>query len=394
VLLIYGEMVPEAAACAWVHVDAPGARCDTFGMSTIPIRREEITAEWLAARLSGVGECEISGVVLEELIGHNPDLSQLFRVRIEYSVRTAEHPDVVIVKIPPVDDVVRIREAGYGPYVGELGSYRLLESYYGESIARMYGAVDDPAEKTVCFIFEDIGVLPEGQKYAKIDLEIAKSTLDFMAEYHARFWRDEKLGKARWIRDSDWAFLFNQNPADSSIGWDVIKADDRFEKTGGLVVAGEYLGSRLTDLRDAMRNRPNTLTHNDFHQGNVLLRRGANGVTPVIIDWQMPAFSGGTNDLAKFMMTAVPFEILAEHEQSLVERYVGNLKAGGVGDYSFDECWRDYRRAQVATFGNYAIGCYETSPDGGLIESSGDSTHAVIKALTLADPVELGEFLP
>ena len=363
-------------------------------MSTIPIRREEITAEWLATRLSGVGKCKISGVVLEELTGHNPDLSQLFRVRIDYSVSEAEHPDVVIVKIPPVDDVVRIREAGYGPYVGELGSYRLLESYYGESIARMYDAVEDPAENTVCFVFEDIGILPAGQKYTKIDLDIAKSTLDFMAEYHARFWRDGTLGEASWIRDSDWAFLFNQSPVDSSVGWDVIKADDRFEKAGGLVVAGEYLGSRLTDLRDAMRSRPNTLTHNDFHQGNVMLRQTPNGAMPVIIDWQLPAFSGGTNDLAKFMMTAVPFEILAEHEQSLVEHYAENLKARGVGDYSFDECWRDYRRAQVATFGNYAIGCYETSPDGGLIESSGDSTHAVIKALTLADPVELGRFLP
>jgi hypothetical protein len=93
-------------------------------------------------------------------------------------------------------------------------------------------------------------------------------------------------------------------------------------------------------------------------------------------------------------MTAVPFEILSEEESNLVAYYVDNLKANGVTDYSFDECWRDYRRAQIATFGNYAISCYETGPDGGLIESSGDSTHAVIKALTLADPDELRSFLP
>jgi hypothetical protein len=114
----------------------------------------------------------------------------------------------------------------------------------------------------------------------------------------------------------------------------------------------------------------------------------------VIIDWQMPAYAGGTNDLAKFLMTAVPFEILAEYEQTLVAHYVEMLTAKGVSGYSYDECWRDYRRAQVATFANYAISCYETSPDGGLIESSGDSTHAVIKALTLADPDEMREILP
>ena len=115
---------------------------------------------------------------------------------------------------------------------------------------------------------------------------------------------------------------------------------------------------------------------------------------PVIVDWQMPAYAGGTNDLAKFLMTAVPFEILAEQESNLVAFYVDSLVDLGVRDYSFDECWQDYRRAQVATLGNYTINCFETSADGSLIESSGDSTQAVIKALTLADPDELSEILP
>jgi hypothetical protein len=48
----------------------------------------------------------------------------------------------------------------------------------------------------------------------------------------------------------------------------------------------------------------------------------------------------------------------------------------------------------VATLGNYAINCFETATDGSLIESSGDSTHAVIKTLTIADPDELSEILP
>jgi len=243
-------------------------------------------------------------------------------------------------------------------------------------------------------VFEDLGVFPAGQKYAKIDLDIAKSALNFMAAYQARYWRDDSLSSTDWMRDADWSFLFNQDPLDSSIGWQVIRDDDRFEKTQGLIVAGEYLGERLNRLRDALRSRPNTLTHNDFHQGNVLLRDTPNGPVPVIIDWQMPAYAGGTNDLAKFLMTAVPFDILAEHERDLVTHYTDNLKAFGVTDYSLDECWRDYRRAQIATFGNYAISCYETSSDGGLIESSGDSTHAVIKAMTLADPDELREILP
>jgi len=125
-----------------------------------------------------------------------------------------------------------------------------------------------------------------------------------------------------------------------------------------------------------------------------MLRQSLDGIVPVIIDWQMPAYSGGTNDLAKFMMTAVPFDILEKQESELVGHYIETLQANGITNYSFGECWRDYRRAQIATFANYSCSSYETTIDGGLIESSGDSTHAVIKALTLADPVELSEFLP
>jgi len=388
------EIVPELSAWNALAVDVNRIRCETTGMSTIPIRREQITPGWLSSMLLSVGDCQITALDFEEMTGYNPDLSQLFRVRIDYSKKEAAHPDVVIVKIPPVDDVVRRREAAYGPYASELGSYRLLETFQGGSIARMYGADEDSSENTVCFVFEDLGELPAGQKYAKVDLKIAKATLDLMASFHGRFWEDESLGSANWVRSADWSFLFNQNPLDSALGWKVIVADDRFEKSGGLVIAGEYLGASLNDLQKAMRIRPKTLTHNDFHQGNVLLRQTSAGVQPVLIDWQMPAFAGATNDLAKFMMTAVPFDIFAKYESNLVAHYVDQLKVNEVATYSFDECWRDYRRAQVATFANYASSCYETSPDGDLIESSGDSTHAVIKALTLTDPAEMREFLP
>ncbi len=233
-------------------------------MSKIPVRREEITPEWLAERLSGPGRCEIAGLNHEELTGHNPDLSQLFRTRVEYANRTPEHPDVVIVKIPPADDDIRLREAAFGPYTSELGCYRLLEPFQGESMSRLYGAVEDPDERTVCFVFEDLGALPEGNKYPRVDLAIARSAVEFMAAYQARFWGDETLTGKSWIHGNDWAHLFGADPREAAVGWQVIRDDNRFEKTGGLVTAGEYLGERLIDLQGAMRSRTNTLTHTDF----------------------------------------------------------------------------------------------------------------------------------
>lgn len=363
-------------------------------MSKIPIKREEITADWLSSMLSLCGHCVISDYEFEEITGNNSEISQLFRLWLNYQQRSEAHPDVVIVKMPPEDDITRLREASYGPYVGELGAYRLLESFHGSNIARLYGAMEDTYERTACFVLEDIGELPLGHKYAKIDFGLAKVTLSFMAKFHGKFWNENSLGSAPWIHDADWSFLFDQDPLDSLNGWQLIKNEDRFEMTEALFFAGEYLGPRLNDLKIALRTRPNTLTHNDLHQGNVMFRYEASGPVPVVIYWQLPAFAGATNDLAKFLMTAVPLEILAEREEELVKHYLLQLHDQGVSEYGFDECWRDYRRAQVATFANYVLNCSEISDQEDFIQSLGYSTYAVIKALSMVDSQELIEILP
>ena len=172
-----GKIVPERSARNTSAMDVNRIRCETAEMAIIPICREQITPECLISMLSSGGECQIADLDFEEMRGQNPDLSQLFRIRIDYSMSEAGHPEVVIAKIPPVDDVVRLREAAYGPYTGELGSYRLLQEFQGGSIARMYVADEDPSETPACFVFEDLGALPIGPKYARLDFEVAKATL-------------------------------------------------------------------------------------------------------------------------------------------------------------------------------------------------------------------------
>lgn len=362
-------------------------------MSNIPINKEDISVGWLTERLSNLGYCRIDKLQLEVMTGHNPHLSQLFRVRIEYIVRTADHPDVVVLKIPPENQAIRLREAALGPYDSEAGCYQLLEEFQGFRLPRIYSLTQDIDESTACFVFEDIGPLPKGRKYAQLGLQETHRVLEFIAAYQAIFWLDESLSQHGWIRDSSWSHLFNQNPTESALGWQAIKQDSKIEKTDGLISAGEFLGSGLINLMNVMNDRPNTLTHNDLHQGNILLRQSDSGFEPVVIDWQLTAYAGGTNDLAKFLMTAVPFRILSENEKNLVGYYVDCLQSMGISDYSFDECWRDYRRAQVMVLANYAISGVRQLPDGILQISHGDSTRAVIKAFEIIDPQELVEIL-
>ena len=140
-------------------------------MSKIPICEEDISAKWLTDRLTSLGYCRIDKLQLEVLTGHNPHLSQLFRVQIEYSARTSNHPNVVVLKIPPADHVIRLREAALGPYESEAGCYQLLEKFQGFSLPLMYSLTQNSDEATACFVFEDIGPLPKGRKYAQLGLQ-------------------------------------------------------------------------------------------------------------------------------------------------------------------------------------------------------------------------------
>ena len=103
----------------------------------------------------------------------------------------------------------------------------------------MYGAQQDRNEQTACFVFEDLGTFPQGQEYVEIDLALAKSTLEFTAEYQAKFWLDDDLGNFNWIRNTDWSVILDQDPMEAAVGWQVIEAAGRFEKIGGLIMAGE-----------------------------------------------------------------------------------------------------------------------------------------------------------
>ena len=55
----------------------------------------------------------------------------------------------------------------------------------------------------------------------------------------------------------------------------------------------------------------------------------------------------GPRDLA-YMMTLFWYpEHRARMEETLLRRYHRGLLAGGVGDYTWDECWDDYRWSAI-----------------------------------------------
>jgi hypothetical protein len=102
----------------------------------------------------------------------------------------------------------------------------------------------------------------------------------------------------------------------------------------------------MLDRRMAAR-RHFTLTHGDFLFGNVQLPHDPQQEAVRIVDWELCNVNLGTFDLAEILSLHWDAGPQSERERDLVGRYYAGLCAGGVADYSWDQCWYDYRLALI-----------------------------------------------
>ncbi len=83
------------------------------------------------------------------------------------------------------------------------------------------------------------------------------------------------------------------------------------------------------------------LVHGDYRLDNLMFPEQGDGV--VVLDWQTLAIGPPGRDLAYFLATSVLVDDRREHESALVAEYLDELRRIGVEDYSFEQCFADYR---------------------------------------------------
>ncbi|WP_415043177.1 phosphotransferase family protein [Gordonia sp. (in: high G+C Gram-positive bacteria)] len=83
------------------------------------------------------------------------------------------------------------------------------------------------------------------------------------------------------------------------------------------------------------------LLHGDYRLDNMLFTPGDSSIT--VVDWQTLTVGLPARDLAYFVGTSLLPDVRRKHERDLVDRYHAALLTHGVGDYTAQDCWRDYR---------------------------------------------------
>ena len=69
-----------------------------------------------------------------------------------------------------------------------------------------------------------------------------------------------------------------------------------------------------------------------------------------VADWQIAFRGRGIFDVAYLLCGGLEAEERRANEERLVRLYHDGLVAGGVQGYSFEQCWREYRRMALFVF--------------------------------------------
>jgi len=293
--------------------------------------RDALTADWLGRAL----DTDVAAVSVTA-IGTGQTGSS-YRLDVSYA-DTTDLPATFVAKLPAADRSVRERVAlGYR---AEVAFYETVARTLKVPLPACYlSAISEDAQKFV-LLLSDLAPAVQGDQLAGCTPDAARTAVVALAGLHGPRWCDPE-----WINFS--GTVMPKPDADAAAGFGELArmAADMFL---------ERLGKWMTDSnRETLRVYPDSvarwlllrpdryaLLHGDYRLDNLMF---APDGSVTVVDWQTISVGLPARDLAYFLSTSLDPDERGTHERELVAAYHEALLRHGVTDYSFDECWSDYR---------------------------------------------------
>ena len=298
-------------------------------------RPEALTPEWLTEVLRGAGHREIEiTAVRTEPVG----TGQMGRsVRLHLEGALADVPRTLVAKLPAEDESRRAMVAGI--YRTEVEFYRSLAPTLAVRTPALHHWELSEDHTRFVLLLEDLAPREQGDQLTGCTPAMAEVAVENLAGLHGPRWCDPTLD------DLDWLDTIDAEGA-AMVGAVTADATERFVERYRNRISDEdvqLLRSLPELLPSWVLARPERFAplHGDYRLDNLLFGDGPDPVAAV--DWQTVTLGLPGRDLAYFLATGLDTELRREHEERLVERYHGALRAHGVTDHTVEQCWDDYR---------------------------------------------------
>ena len=306
----------------------------------IPERPADLTPEWLTAALEGETVLEF------ESRGRLTGLSALTeRIALTYAPG-AVGPQSIIAKFSSENLELRRRSANY------LREVRFYQNVAHRSLLRTphcYYADIDAESGFHVLLLEDLGrsaatrnqCTPQQARLAVVEI----------AKFHAEWWENAALVELDWIPSPTYDTDVWQGLHDEWWPEFLRRADGAIPPPK--VEIAERLGPKRAEIMtELFGGSPRTLIHRDYHHNNMVFGRDQERIPFAVLDWQGMSFGRGVWDVAYFMCQSLDVETRRSIEEELLHAYHDALISGGVIEYKYEQCLKDFRLALLQRFGS------------------------------------------
>ena len=306
---------------------------------SFPQSFQNITAKWMTDILQANG-CLKLGSILDLRLVPLSDVPfgapKIRKLEIDYSEGSVcDIPNKVILKIAPKEK--------------EFFIYTRIVEWMGKVPApRCYLAQQSDDKSQALFILEDLSDTHFQTEWpVPPSLELCEMAIDCLASFHAFWWNDLRLEtefREKVTKGNYWTGRINEAieklPAFLDFIGDRLSAE-RKEIYGKILTSSNHHWTP-----DSTRNAK-TFLHGDIHFWNFLFPKDPSRNEIRILDWNSWDIGNGTNDLAYMMGLHWYPDLRQRREQHLLKRYHNNLLKQGISNYSWDDCWLDYRESCI-----------------------------------------------
>ena len=361
------------------NTEAKGPTGTHLSADFIPRTLEDLSAEWLTRVLRQGGHLETARVTAAklEVIGRGEGmLSLLVRVHLSYDRREPDAPDSLIAKLPSAVRKNRASAEVIGAYERENDFYARVVPHFPIRVPKLYYSAMDPnpidadpeagarffnripmwqlrwlmggllwlsrfSRRRYALLIEDLAEMRMGDQVGGGDRHDWERALRALASVHAAFWQSHRLDEYDflpriWDSARPVQVLFQRAlPGFRRHYWDALPHEVR-------ELAG-WLTEHAVDATRSLAQGPATLVHMDYRLDNLFFDDDTGEV--IVFDFQAVCVGPGVLDVANFLGTTLPPELCRQEELDLVRLYHRSLVAGGVDDYSQEQCLLDYERA-------------------------------------------------
>ena len=320
----------------------------------------ESIARLSPAWYSDVLRAQVTAAVAEPMVitGAAADMA---RVRLTYENADGALPASVIAKIRGTDPMRSAMDAAMGLFEREARFYASYADRVPVAVPRCYHVGDGD---TTPLLLEDLGALRMGDQLAGLALPDAERLIDVLADLHAHYWGQLPAGDGVLVAPGEGTYAAMIAQLVQSGAAAVAERFAGAADEGVLAALADH-APRWTEVLVACAEGPPTLAHNDCRLDNVFFRSDGE---PILIDWQIPARTRGTADVAYLLSGSMDPDLLHGHWEALVRRYHDRLVARSVEDYSWERCLEHYRGSVLYGFapGIAMLGALDATDGRGL----------------------------